>query len=77
MASNEINVTDSIWFTNKSGTIGMVIVETKFGWKSYIGSAEGYNQKTDEQEIAGYGVRLDRDIAIAAFKYLEKEKCAH
>lgn len=49
-------ITGSIWFSLLNGkTIGIVLVDTGFELKAYIGTAIGENQKDDEKFIAKYG----------------------
>ena len=53
----------SSWFN----TIGIVLVDTGFGLKSYIGNGSGFDQKADESYIMNYGSKFPPSAAIALF----------
>jgi hypothetical protein len=53
----------STWFN----TIGVVLVDTGFGLKSYIGNGSGFDQKADENYIMNYGSKFPPSGAIALF----------
>ena len=59
----------SLWFTEMGsfGSIGIVLVDTGHGHKSYIGTSRGLNQKADEQKIANMGARFPTDVALKLF----------
>lgn len=45
---------------NGRDCIGIVIVDTGFGIKGYIGVASGMSQQYDVQQIADYGTKLTK-----------------
>lgn len=64
-------ILDSIWF----GVIGIVAVDSNgHGWKCYIGSSMGEDEKTDCQRIATNGMPIGQAIALAAFPNLEQKE---
>ena len=60
MGNEQAKILDSIWFTSlgDSSIIGIVKIDTGYGTKWYIGSAEGTDQKYDEQYIAQWGTPI-------------------
>lgn len=56
----EYNVKDAIWFSGRD-VIGIVLVDTGFGHKAYIGCTPGEysgNEVSDAQYIASCGARF-------------------
>ena len=52
MPEEKYNVVDAIWFN----TIGIVKIDTGYGFKWYIGDASGEDEEYDMQYIAKYGI---------------------
>ena len=44
-------------------TIGIVVVDTGFEEKAYIGTSEGLSQEIDEQHIASHGAKFPLELA--------------
>jgi hypothetical protein len=61
----KVKVLGSVWFTEMSSyrPIGIVIVDTGFEEKAYIGTGEGDNEKVDELLIAEYGAKFPLELA--------------
>lgn len=60
-----MKVLGSVWFTEMGATrpIGVVVVDTGFEEKAYIGTGDGYAQSTDERKIAERGAKFPLDLA--------------
>jgi hypothetical protein len=62
-------VVDSVWFNN----IGIVLVLDEYdGYKCYIGLSRGFDQKSDEIEIAVFGSRFKLEAAAAYFPQIKQ-----
>lgn len=75
-----MKVIDSIWFTNRDGTIGIIIGEEDITGdrKAYIGPASGTDEKTDTQQILSWGNKFSLSIALRVRHFLtdnKKKKC--
>lgn len=70
-----MKVTDTIWFTNKDGCIGIVVTEGDItGYrKAYIGAASGTDEKADTQYILDWGSKFSLDT-ILWLRHLLTEK---
>jgi len=55
--SKMVKILDVKWFSGRD-TIGIVLVDTEYGHKCYIGTARGYNEDQDREEIASNGSRF-------------------
>lgn len=64
MPEKEHNIVDVIWFD----TIGIVKVDTGFGFKWYIGQASGTDEEYDKQYIASYGKPVYPGVITEFFK---------
>lgn len=71
----EYKILGSVWFNPGTEVIGIVAVETFTDqWKAYIGTAFGFDQKSDEQIIAAQGAGLHWDMAQGIFPHLDIRK---
>lgn len=50
--------------------IGVVAIASGDKWKCYLGLANGHNVSADEQSIAGNGVKVTKEVAVAHFPEL-------
>ena len=57
---SELKVIDTKWFTQMMhpSTIGIVLVDTGFGHKAYIGTGFGIDEGSDQQTICRNGSRF-------------------
>ena len=58
-----MKILGSTWFTEMGGLVGIVVVDTGFEEKAYIGAAAGYNESEDEQTIAARGAKFPLSMA--------------
>jgi len=65
----EKKVLESIWFheMGSPNTIGIVKVDTTFGIKYYIGTANGQDKDRDETKIMEGGAKFPRKAAEKIF----------
>lgn len=79
---NDYEVLASTWWTPirrptgapQGTSIGAVAIQTHNGkWKAYIGYGEGWNQLSDEQNIAGHGTKVSKEEAAGMFPQLKIE----
>jgi len=70
-----MKVIETLWFTNKDGCIGIVVVEEDVTGdrKAYIGPASGTNEKADTEQILAWGNKFSLDTTLR-LRYLLKEK---
>jgi len=47
-------VIDALWFSGRD-VIGIVLVDTGYGHKCYIGAVEGQDESEDQEDIAAHG----------------------
>ena len=59
----------SLWFTERREVkpIGIILIETGYGKKAYIGTGWGASQAVDEQKIADTGAKFPTDVALKLF----------
>ena len=70
-----MKIVEAIWFSPgyQPGTIGIVLVDTGFEKKAYIGAGDGIDEKTDIEKIASHGARFHLVAAKNIKEHLEKE----
>lgn len=57
-----MKIIDTFWMTGK-GTVGLVACENDMGErKFYIGTGEGFNKEFDSQNIADWGLRVNKEM---------------
>ncbi len=52
-----MTIVDVKWFPGRD-CIGIVLVDTGFGHKAYIGACHGFDEESDQEAIAKYGTRF-------------------
>lgn len=52
------NVVDAKWYTSGNHTIGIVLIDSGFGHKAYLGLGYGLEARYDEQHIVRSGARF-------------------
>ena len=62
-----MKVIDSIWFTNRDGTTGVVLGEDEFKQQAYISLVEGFSRDEDEEYVLQYGSKLTKQQAYGFF----------
>lgn len=68
-----LKIIDTFWFSNKDGTIGMVITENEMGVKKVrIGKASGLAQNLDAGYISAWGGRVPKDAVIEFLKQADR-----
>jgi len=70
-----MKVIDTIWFNNRDGCIGIVVVEEDVTGdrKAYIGPASGTNGKRDTEAILAWGNKFSLETAARISYYLQKD----
>lgn len=59
-----MKILGSYWFSELGGkVIGIVVVDTGFEIKAYIGNGDGHDQSQDESRIARHGAKFPVDVA--------------
>lgn len=61
-----MKVIETLWFTNKDGCIGIVVVEEDVTGdrKAYIGPASGTDEKADAEQILAWGNKFSLDTTL-------------
>ena len=61
-----MKVIDKLWFTNRDGVIGIVVIEEDVTGdrKAYIGIGEGKSEFTDTEAIVNWGNRFHSNTAL-------------
>jgi len=71
-----MKVIETLWFTNRDGCIGIVIIEEDVTGdrKAYIGPGSGHNQKADTEQIMAWGNKFSLDTALRLRHLLTEKK---
>ncbi len=64
----------AIWFTNPSGTVGIVVVENEVTGerKVYVGAASGLDEKADTKYIMEFGSKVTLPVLRGLVALLDK-----
>lgn len=63
----KMKLLDYVWFTFKAQAVGIVLVETDEGKKSYIGVGDGLHEESDLDMIQNWGARFPIEAAEKLF----------
>lgn len=56
---------DSTWFSTPKGSLGLVAAVNETGeTKFYLGTAEGFNEKADINNIINWGAKFEPEYVI-------------
>lgn len=68
-----MKISDVIWFTNKDGSIGIVLGEDSVTCKKkgYIGSCKGESEGKDVEHIEKWGSKFTEETAERIFKHFK------
>lgn len=71
-----MKVIEALWFTNMSGTTGIVVIEedNTNDRRAYIGSVSGLNEKDDIDTIISFGNPFPPDTIKGLWHLLVKER---
>ena len=64
-----MKIIDAIWYspqTHSGLCVGIVLVDTGFGHKAYIGVGTGINEEADKALIAAQGARFNHGASVWA-----------
>jgi len=70
---------ETLWFTNRDGCIGIVVVEEDVTGdrKAYIGPVSGTNEKADTEQILAWGNKFSLDTTERIHCHLTKSNVLH
>ena len=69
-----MKVLDKLWFTNKDGCIGIVVIEEDVTGdrKAYIGVGQGNSEEVDTEQILAWGNKFSVDILERLNHFMRK-----
>lgn len=72
VARSILEGTKSMWFTNRGGTIGIVLVQDPITKKKFarIKSVDGHNESIDTQDIIDWGSKINLEQATKIYNFL-------
>jgi len=70
-----VKIIDTLWFTNRKGTVGLVIIEedNTHDRKGYIGVVEGQSEAVDTEELLAWGNKFSLGTAEDIVKKLARQ----
>ena len=75
MSNEGYKILDSAWRTGMyEYIIGFVAIETRGGWRAFIGCVKPFSEKCDAQAIAARGCKLKKEEALAFMPNLDPDK---
>lgn len=69
-----MKVIETLWFTNKDGCIGIVVIKEDGDRTAYIGIASGADEKTDTESLLDWGSKFSLDTVLRLHHLLSKKK---